>query len=119
MIVDKFGHCINCGKNLIVERVMKTFTGMELKKVFLPDYDQIQVVLDDGSKMRITMCKPCKGKLEEKDYPKIMKSVIAGWQKEVDNIPHWSKEKKENHMKVYKKKKIKEKVKDFKFEEVT
>ena len=111
MIVDKFGHCLKCGKNLITEKIIE---GV-VKKVTLPDYDQIQFLLDDGSKMRVAICKPCKAIVKEKDYPVLMKSVIAGWQREVNSLDHWDKAKKVAHMKVYKKKKIKNKVKDFKF----
>lgn len=111
MIVDKLGHCVKCGKNLIVDRNIKGI----LKKWILPDYDQIKVELNDSSKMRIVICKPCKAILKDKDYPTLMKSVIAGWQKEVDHIKHWDIKKKKDHMKIYKKKKIKHKVKEFKY----
>jgi len=111
MHVDKFGHCIKCGRNLITEKVIE----LEVKKVLTPEYDQIQFVLEDDSKMRVVICKPCKEILEEKDYKDLMKSVIAGWKKEVKDLPHWNAKKKEDYMKVYGKKKIKHKVKEFKY----
>jgi len=111
MIVDRFGHCIMCGKNMIIEKVV----GTEVKKVTTPDYDQVQFLLDDGSKMRVVTCKPCKAGMKDKDHKTIMKSVIAGWQREVDGLEHWEKKKKEKHMKKYKRRKIKNKVKEFKY----
>jgi len=111
MIVDKFGHCIKCGSNLIVEKVI----GNEVKRVLTPYYDQIQFTLTDDSKMRVVICKPCKKILKEKDYPTLMKSVIAGWEKEVRGLKNWDAKKKKEHMKTYKKKKIKSKVKEFKY----
>lgn len=108
MIIDQFGHCVKCGKNLITERVI----NLEVKKVTTPDYDQVQFELDDGSMMRVVMCKSCKAILKDSDHKNIMKSVVAGWQKEVNRIDHWDGKKKKDHMKVYKKKKIKSKVKE-------
>lgn len=110
MIVDRFGHCIKCGKNLIIERVI----NMVVKKVTTPDYDQVQFTLNDKSKMRVVMCKACKAILKKKDYSTVMKSVIAGWRREVAGLEHWTKERKEKYMKVYSKKKIKDKVKELK-----
>ena len=116
MIIDQFGHCIKCGKNLITQKVYNAPEGLVSKTVFVPDYGQIQFLLDDGSKMRVVMCLPCQAVYDEKDNKNVMKSVIAGWQKEVRELKHWNKEKKEKHMKIYKKKKIKHKVKEFKYE---
>jgi len=114
MHIDKLGHCVQCGKNLITEKVVNTQHGMEVKRVFVPDYSEETFLLDDESKMRVVMCKPCKMGYDEKDNKKVMKSVIAGWQKEVDELETWDKEKKDKHMKVYKKKKIKNKLKESK-----
>ena len=78
LIIDKFGYCAKCGKNLITTIVLNS----EVIKRLIPDYDQIQFLLDDGSKMRVVICKPCKEILKDKDYKTLMKSVIAGWQRE-------------------------------------
>ena len=37
---------------------------------------------------------------------KIMKSVIKGWEIEVDHLEQWDEEKKKSYMKIYNKKKI-------------
>ena len=114
IIPDEFGKCVKCHRNLITERVIN---GV-VKKVTIPDYDQIQYLLDDGSKMRVVMCKPCKLTLTEKDEKPIMDSVIAGWQKEVNGLIHWHKKKKDEYMKRYKKLKIKNRVKNYKYKGV-
>lgn len=112
IIPDKFGCCIKCHKNLITEKNINNI----IKQVTTPDYDQIQFTLDDESKMRVVICKSCKETLDEKDYKEIMKSIIAGWQEEVRNISTWSEEKKKKHMDTYKKKKIKDRIKEFKWQ---
>ena len=110
MIVDKLGHCVKCGNDLITEK----FLEGEIRKVLVPEYDQIQFELNDASKMRVVMCKPCKAILKDSDHTTIMKSVIAGWEKEVKENKTWDAKKKNEHMKVYKKKKITKRVKEFK-----
>lgn len=105
MIVDQFGHCVKCGINLIIERVI----GHEVKKVPTALYDSEEFVLNDTSRMKVTICTICKHKLVPKDYKTIMKSVIAGWKKEVNTLDHWPKDKKDKYMKEYRKKKIKKK----------
>jgi hypothetical protein len=112
LITDKFGHCIKCGKNLITEKVING----EVKKIFTSDYDQIKVLLDDESQMRVVMCTSCKEvfKGTEKEKKVIMASVIAGWQNEVDKLK-WNEDRKEKYMKRYRKLKIKSQIKEFKY----
>ena len=111
IIPDEFGKCIKCHKDLIIEKVIDG----QLKRVLTPDYGEIQVELDDGSKMRVVMCLTCQEIYTEKDFPTIMASVVAGWQKELNNLPYWNEEKKDNYMKKYSKLKIKSKVKEFSY----
>ena len=112
MMPDTFGHCIRCHRNLILEKVINN----EWKKVLAPDYSQVQVELDDGSKMRVVMCLGCQESYEDKHHDNMMKAVILGWQNEIDNNPLWNDDMKKNYMKRYGKLKIKSKVKDYKFE---
>ena len=99
---DKFGHCIKCHRNLIVEQII----DQKPTKRFLPDYSEKEYVLDDGSRMRVAVCKQCKETLTDKDTPYIMKTVIAGWKKELETLHHWTEEKKEKYMDKYGKLKI-------------
>lgn len=99
---DLFGHCVMCHKNLLTEQVI----GMKVQQRFTPDKDRIRVLLDDGSQMGVTICRQCKETYTEEDNKDIMKSVVKGWKMETEQVPHWSKEKKEKHMEVYSKKKI-------------
>lgn len=108
-MVDKFGHCVKCGKNLITEKVI----GMEVKKVLTIEYDQVKFKLEDGSNMKVVMCKTCQ-KLPD-DTKEIMKTVVNGWKEEIKHLAHWDDKKKKDYMKVYGKKKIKHKVKEFKY----
>ena len=99
---DCFGHCCLCHKNMLVEEVI----GGKVQMRFLPDYDETEYLLDDGSKMRVALCKPCKSQLSEKHHDKVMGSIIKGWRVEVDNLKHWDKAKKDAYMEIYSQKQI-------------
>ena len=97
---DKFGHCVFCHKRMIIEQVID-------KKVqirFTPDYDEVQVILNTGSKMRVAICKQCKEKEEYKDYKTIMKTVYRGWEMETDELvkdekkKKWTKERQKQYL---------------------
>jgi hypothetical protein len=96
---DKYGHCVLCHRNLLIEQVI----DQKLQVRFSPDYSQSEFLLDDGSRMKVAICRDCQADLTEHDQPKIMKSVIDGWQVEVDSLNHWTEEKRKNYMKKYSK----------------
>lgn len=100
--IDQFGYCVKCGKNMVVEKVIEG----KVKISFTIDYDNEKFLLNDGSQMRVAICKTCKAILTKDDEKEIMETVIAGWQKEVDGLKNWSAEKKKQHMDTYSKKKI-------------
>ncbi len=109
--IDKYGHCVVCHRNLIVERVAEG----KVIKMFLPEKEETDFLLNDGSRMRVCICRTCK---REKDFTdkklqeQIMEAVIAGWQLEVDtmvadeNKPEWTPERAKAHMEVYGKKSL-------------
>lgn len=109
--IDKYGHCCVCHRNLIIERV----SDGEVIQMFIPDREETEFLLDDGSRMRVCICRSCKMTIdfnEKKICDKIMESVINGWQAEVDTLvadekrPEWDNERAKKHMKVYGEKKI-------------
>ena len=109
--IDKYGHCAICHNNLMVERV----SDGKVINMFTPDKDETEFLLDDGSRMRISICRPCKLTIDFNDkkvIDNIMEAVINGWQLEVDTLvadekrPEWTPERAKNHMKVYKEKNI-------------
>mgnify|MGYP001617276113 CR=1 FL=1 len=109
--IDKYGHCCSCHRSLIIEKV----SDGKVIHMFLPDKDETEFLLDDGSRMRVCVCKQCK---EGKDFNDltfkntIMEAVIAGWQLEVDSLvadekkSDWNKDKGKKHMEYYSKRKI-------------
>jgi len=109
---DKYGHCVDCHKVL---RILKVVTGDDGKPVeqhmWLPDKNNVEFILDDNSKMDVTICTECKDKLTTKDYKKIMKAVQKGWDREMDDNK-WTTEQKKAYKDVYDKKSIKDKVKE-------
>lgn len=98
---DEFGRCVLCHKSLMMQKLIDNV----MKDVFTPDRTETQFLLNDGSKMRVGICQKCKDELTLDDEPKIMQSVIKGWEKEIDDAK-WAKERKKDYMKIYSKKKI-------------
>ena len=62
------------------------------------NYDTIQVLLNDGSRMNVVICKPCKEYIRPEDMGKIMENEINGWQKDVDLNPSFDNERKLEYM---------------------
>ena len=98
---DRYGHCVVCHKNMIYEQVI----GQKVTKRFSVDYSETEYLLDDGSKMRVAICKPCKEKLTEADAPMIMECVKSGWVEEVKTLP-WAEHKKKAYLDRYSKREI-------------
>lgn len=93
---DKYGHCVLCHTNMRVEQVI----GGKVQMRFTPDYDETEYLLDDGTRMRVAVCKPCKATLGEHHEKKIMDAVIKGWDMEMKEYK-WKPEKREAYMGVY------------------
>ena len=62
---------------------------------------EADVRLDDGSVMKVAMCKRCFNNFKPEDTQELMESEINGWQHEVDEVVHWEDDKKLDHMKRY------------------
>lgn len=90
---DLFGHCICCSKLLYVK---DTIDGKQQSR-FLPNHSQTTLLLSDGSKMDICMCKPCKLEVPNHDLDKIMDKVKRGWKHELDSLTDWPEEKKQQY----------------------
>ena len=103
--IDKFGHCVVCHKNLITKRIVDGI----VQEMFLPIHDHAEFMLDNGSLMKVCMCKPCKESTDLTDatvQDNIMQAVRKGWELEVavlvadDKQPVWTKEYGENYLNV-------------------
>ena len=97
---DKYGHCAFCHRYLLIEKVIDG----KIELVHHPDYSEEQFLLDDGSRMRVPLCKKCKPNFTEKDHPKLMASVIKGWATEVQYLKHWTDEMRKKYIDRYSKK---------------
>ena len=102
MDFDKYGHCVMCHKNMLIEQ---SIDG-RVQQRFTTDYSETEYLLDDGSKMRVAICIDCKKDLTDKDIPKIMDCVKKGWEVEVKDLKHWSEERKKAHLDKYFKREI-------------
>lgn len=98
IIPDEFGKCIKCHKSLLENK----FYGNSWHQGFSGDYTTTELLLDDGSKMKVVICQKCKESLEDKDLEGIMKSVVIGWEKELEKL-NWSEERKKAYMYKYSK----------------
>lgn len=103
VVPDSYGHCVKCHRNLLQEAVIDG----KIQERLSPDYSETEYMIDDGSRMKVAICKKCKVDLkdtkEEKQY--IIDCVIEGWKKEI-NDTKWDKEKKDKNIERYSKKKI-------------
>jgi len=101
---DKHGHCVVCHEDMLYTQVIDG----EPQRRLGPLYDETEYMIDDGSKMRVAICRDCKGTLKDDDEEKkrIMDCVFKGWKHELKGYNSWSEEKKKEHLKVYSKKKI-------------
>lgn len=96
MDFDKFGYCVLCGKNMLIEQVI----GGKVERRFTAEHGEMEVLLDDGSRMRICMCKKCKVKVSKKDFSRIMDKVKNGWKNEIEDLK-WTAEKKQKYFDRY------------------
>lgn len=95
--IDRFGHCVVCHKNLITKRVVDG----KVIEMFLPIHDHSDFMLNNGSMMKVCMCKPCKESTDLKDllvHQNIMESCMKGWELETKILiadqtqPQWTEE---------------------------
>lgn len=101
---DLHGHCVKCHEDMSIVEIIdgkpeRRLTGKYMEEDYL---------LNDGSKMRVAICKDCKRSLKDTDseLTQIMTCVFKGWEHEIGKYSHWSDEKKVNHLNTYSKKKI-------------
>jgi hypothetical protein len=103
MNVDRYGYCVNCGKNLQKEVVVNDEGGLRKIKMFTSEHDETEYLLSDGTTMRVCMCKTCKANLDKIDKNEVMATVKRGWEKELTLLDSWDKKKKEEYTKKYNK----------------
>ncbi len=86
---DVFGYCVNCGKKMVGHKVVGGIYTVCLSN----EHTNVTYLLNDGSQMRVGMCKTCAKSLtgDEKERKHIMKRVYRGWQHEVETYAEWEK----------------------------
>src|ERR1043165_3892177 len=95
--IDRFGHCVCCHKNMLTKRVVDG----KVIDMFLPEHDHTDFLLDNGSIMKVCMCKPCKQNVDltsNKVQENIMEACLKGWELETkalvadQMLPNWTEE---------------------------
>ena len=101
--MDKYGHCIVCHDNLLYDAVIDG----KIEKRFSPRYSETEYLLDDGSRMKVCVCKTCKPNMKDTDKEKeeIMMSVYKGWEHEVKKSD-WNEDRKKSYLDRYKQRNI-------------
>lgn len=106
---DCYGFCVLCHKKLLESTLIKG----TLVEYFTAEKCEMEFKLNDGSKMRVTICASCKDSYNSEQHdPLIMDSVKRGWDQECNQLvldeskPNFTQEWKEKHMEVYYKKEI-------------
>ena len=70
------------------------------------NFREITVLLDDNSKMKVSLCEDCFENIKPEDMGELMENEINGWQKEVDANPKFEAQKKLDYMDKYSERKI-------------
>lgn len=95
--IDRFGHCCKCHRNMIVKRVVDG----KVIEMFAPEHDHTDFLLNNGSIMKVCMCKICKNSYDLNDpqvQSDIMEAVMKGWELETEKLiedeskPDWTEE---------------------------
>jgi len=96
---DTFGYCVKCGKKMIGHAVIDGVYKIKLSG----DYTDVSYKLNDGSSMRVAMCKGCSDNLtgDKEEHDLIMRKVWRGWQNEVQTFSHWPEQKKIDYLNQY------------------
>lgn len=106
--IDRFGCCCLCHRCMLTEKVIDG----KVQTVFLSDMADTEFLLNDGSRMRITICKSCKNSMDlenPKVHDYIMQAVIKGWDLETkswvadESKPDWTQDRYVKHMERYSK----------------
>lgn len=95
--IDVFGQCIECGCTMIEKKMING----QMQTVFTAQRGEVEYLLDDGSKMRVAMCKSDIEKLDGTELDYVMGAVVKGWQHELETYSKWDQEKKDKYMKKY------------------
>lgn len=69
-------------------------------------FREIMVLLDDNSKMKVSLCETCADSIKPEDMGELMENEINGWQKEVDANPKFDAQKKLDYMDKYSERKV-------------
>lgn len=91
---DKYGYCVVCHKDLRTTKM----TSDGPVEMFTSDHSETELLLNDGSHMRVTICKKCKSQLNEETYQDLMRSVYKGWYMETQYLKKWDNKKKEDYL---------------------
>jgi len=95
---DCYGHCVVCHEDMRFEQVVDG----KLTKRLSPRYRETAFLLNNGSRMRVAICKDCLK--EELDNEAIMTCVMNGWEVESESLlknknkPDWDKKKKDEYI---------------------
>ena len=96
---DKLGYCAFCHKR-IAEFVDDRF------RKFCPDRREARFVLSSSSVMFVSLCENCHEGIGASDFERLMRSILKGWEHELEEIIDWSAEEKEDYMNRYAKQTI-------------
>jgi hypothetical protein len=105
-MVDRYGFCVKCGCNMQTEKVIDN----KVQRVFIPDAREVEYLMSDGSRMRVSICKSCQEVLTSKNNDDIMDAVRNGWKEEMVGL-NWTEERKQRYTERYDKLSIVERVK--------
>lgn len=74
--------CVNCGKELMTEQ----YIDGQIRNRLTTDYDEVLYKLNDGSSMRVAVCKKCQKAKKKVDNEVVLKNVKSAWKRELTRI---------------------------------
>jgi hypothetical protein len=74
--------CVNCGRELMTEQ----YIDGQIRNRLTTDYDEVLYQLNDGSSMRVAVCKECQKSKVKVDNETILATVKATWKRELTRI---------------------------------
>ena len=86
--MHRFCNCKLCGEKLVVDKVLyDEKTGRQMiKTIFTPNKREAQVLLNDGSQMRVLACVRCYDIKTQEAHTTIMVKVKSDWKDEMANF---------------------------------
>ena len=74
--------CVNCGRELQIEQ----YIDGKIVNRLTTDYGEVTYELNNGSKMRVAVCKKCQKAKKKVDNEEVLSNVKSAWKRELTRV---------------------------------